>query len=723
MSFRATISRLPLVGSAIAKSMGWQNAMFGDITDGGGGVAADLARPYARSAWVRSAIDFVADPISSRPLLITADRRGGDVVIDHPELTNFLERPARNCGGILNRADFIKATAGWMKLKGQAFWILDDTWDTPRTRKSPLILARPDEMHAIYDGKELMGWTWSNAKGVKSALIPEQVIHLKLWNPYDDVLGLSEWEAAMISAQSDYAAGVFAKNLSQNNGDRGPYVVGKGGMFTDEQVKQVSAQLRQKRELGRRGEFRAAFIPADVDIKEPSINAVDSAYVAQRLENRKEIYAAFGVPASFADAQASYSIGSASDRFRLIEDTCMPLAAKIADAFEIVCTRLLGKKQTVFVEFDWDSHSTMQAVRAERFDIATKAVDRGMPWHEASEYFGLKIPRFAGDEVGRIPFNLTEIGEEQEDRGQESEVSEEPVEDPVAELEQLFAARSQAPCGCSAKAANPGEAWQRIHKAREPWEKKFASTIRRHVMDARGETLRKIAAANAAASIPGAETKGLLLDALSLVFDLASWLPDWTKSLTTISRTAMETAGFEVWKDELDRDDPLEMPAAEVITATKQRENLISQAGVKIHGDIRKEIEQAINDGDTLDEIAKRIKSKFAGISDQRAMTIARTETTYSYETGRHIRFQQAGVEWTQWLTVNDGEDRHPSYSGLHNQIRPMDEPFTLYGNVTMRYPGDPDGPPSEIINCRCVRVAVLGPDPAGTNNDDSVPY
>lgn len=718
MTLRTTISKLPIIGPAIAKSMGWQNAMFGDLL-GGSSKGGDLTRPYARSAWVRSAIDFVADPIAMRPLIITADARGGDVVITDAALVKFLERPARCRGGAINLTDFVKATAGWMKLKGQAFWIMDDTWDSPRGIKAPLILARPDEMHAIYDGRELLGWSWTNAGGVKASLIPEQVVHIKLWNPYDDVIGLSEWEGAMIAAESDYAAGMFAKNLAQNNGDRGPYVIGKGGVFTDEQIKQVSAQLRAKREMGRAGEFRASFIPADVDIKEPAINAVDAAYVSQRLENRKEIYAAFGVPPSFADAQASYSIGSASDRFRLIEDTCMPLAAKIADALEMVCGRFLGRDKTIFVTFDWDSHSTMQAVRAERFDIATKAVDRGMPWHEASEYFQLKLPRFAGDDVGRVPFNLQEIqdGETQDIR------EEEEIQDPVAELEQLFAGRSQAPCGCAAKVANPGEAWAKIHKAREPWEKKFTSTIRRHVMDARGETLRKIAAASAAASLPGAETKGSLLDALSLVFDLASWLPDWTRSLSTISRSAMETAGFEVWKDELDRDDPLEMPAAEVITATKQRENLISQAGIKIHGDIRKEIEQALNDGDTLEEIAKRIKSKFAGISDQRAMTIARTETTYSYETGRHIRFQQAGVEWTQWLTVNDGEDRHPSYSGLHNQIRPIDEPFTLYGNVTMRYPGDPEGPPSEIINCRCVRVAVMGPDPAGANNDDTVPY
>ena len=720
MTLRTTISKLPIIGPAIAKSMGWQNAMFGDLL-GGSSKGGDLTRPYARSAWVRSAIDFVADPIAMRPLIITADARGGDVVITDPALVKFLERPARCRGGAINLTDFIKATAGWMKLKGQAFWIMDDTWDSPRGIKAPLILARPDEMHAIYDGRELLGWSWTNAGGVKASLIPEQVIHIKLWNPYDDVIGLSEWEGAMIAAESDYAAGMFAKNLAQNNGDRGPYVIGKGGVFTDEQIKQVSAQLRAKREMGRAGEFRASFIPADVDIKEPAINAVDAAYVSQRLENRKEIYAAFGVPPSFADAQASYSIGSASDRFRLIEDTCMPLAAKIADALEMVCGRFLGRDKTIFVAFDWDSHSTMQAVRAERFDIATKAVDRGMPWHEASEYFQLKLPRFAGDEVGRIPFNLTEIGGDAEDRGQVSEGSEEETADPVAELEQLFASRSQAPCGCVAKGTDASEEWTRIHRAREPWEKKFQSSIRRMVMDARGETLRKISeAAQASKSL---ETKGEFWDAVSLVFDLSRWLPNWTKALSGISRNALETAGFEVWTEELGREDLLEMPPQQVIQAVRERELVLANAGAKIHEDIRKEIEQALNDGDTLDEVAKRIKSKFAGISDRRAMTIARTETTIAYETGRHIRFGQAGVEWTKWVTMNDGEDRHPSYSGLHNQVRPVDEPFTLYGSLTMRFPGDPNGPPSEVINCRCVRVAVLGPDTSGANNDDTVPY
>lgn len=702
----------------IAKSLGWQSAMFGDLLGGGSGSTGDLARPYARSAWVRSAIGFVAGPISMRPLIFTQDRRGGDLVIDDAALTTFWEKPARSAGGLMNRQDLIEATVGLIKLKGQCFWIMDDSWDSPRGSKNPLILARHDSMHAVKDGRELLGWIWTDANGGKNQLIPEQVIHHKFWNPYDDVLGLSEWEAAMIAAESDYAGGVFARNLAKNNGDRGPYVIGKGGVFTDEQIKQVSAQLRAKQDMGRRGEFRAAFLPADVDVKDPTVDAVDAAFVAQRLENRKEVYAAFGVPPSYADPQASYSIGSASDRFRLIEDTCMPLAAKIADGMEIVTSRFLGRGETVFVEFDWDSHSTMQQVRAERFETATKAVDRGMPWAQASEYFRLKLPRFPGDEKGRVPFNLTEV--ESESGMRDAEGEEETSADPVTDLEQLFAKAARTPCTCSAgDPPEPSAAWLRIHKARQPWEKKFKSASRRLIMAARAETLRNLADIEAVLGKSAVHKWG----ALDALFDLRKWLPDWTRALTSITRAALETAGFEVWKDELDRSDPLTMPAARILEVIRQREIKLADAGTKIHDAVRKEIETAISNGETMDEIRSRVKTAFNGISESRADMIARTETTTAYETARDIAFREAGVEWTQWLTMADLGDRHPSYAGLHNQIRAIDEPFTIYGELTLRYPGDPDGPPAEVINCRCVRIAVMGPDTAGTNNDPTLPY
>jgi uncharacterized protein with gpF-like domain len=242
-------------------------------------------------------------------------------------------------------------------------------------------------------------------------------------------------------------------------------------------------------------------------------------------------------------------------------------------------------------------------------------------------------------------------------------------------------------------------------------------------MQARAESLRKVADIEAM----GLSQKELVQkwNALDLIFDLSKWLPDWTRSLLGISRAAMEAAGFEVWTDELERTDPLTMPAQGVLAAIEDRQNKISGAGEKIHADLRKELGEAIAQGETMDEIKARIRKTFNDMSENRVEMIARTETTVAYETARDLTFREAGIEWTQWLTMADNGDRHPSYSGLHEQIRAIDEPFTIYGNLTLRFPGDPEGPAAEVINCRCIRVAVMGPDPADIEGNDpnAAPY
>lgn len=699
----------------LARSLGWETTMFGDLLDGGGAAAAELTQPYKRSAWVRSAIQFVSAPISMRPLIITADKRGGDVRVDDPALTAFWEKPARNAGGPLSRQDFVEALVGLLKLKGQAFLVMDETWFAPRAKRNPLWLAKPAHMHAVIDGGELIGWVLTDQRGKSAALTLDQVIQIKFWNPYDDILGLSEWEAAMIAAASDYAAGNFAMNLAKNNGDRGPFVIGKGGMFSDEQIVQITAQLRAKRELNRRGDFRAAFIPGDVEVQDPAINAVDSAYVTQRLENRKEIYAAFGVPMSFADAQASYSIGSASDRFRLIEDTCMPLGAKLCEAFETVSMRFLADRRTLFVEFDWDSHSTMQQVRAERFETATKAVDRGMPWAKASDYFALKLPRFTGDDVGRIPFSMQEI-----ERDAPPGPADPPEPDPVEDLEKLFRARSLAkatPETPRQLTAKDMAAWKRVHKHRAPWEKKYKSRISRLLMDARGETLRNIAA------LPEEKSVAKSFDVLDIIFGLDAWLADWVRGLGGISRAALDAATQELWSEELLRDDPLTLPAAQVSEALRVRENRIMGAGEKVWESIKNEIQAGIDAGDTTDELADRVRSKFSELDKGRALVIAKTETTAIYETGRDMVFHLAGVTHTQWLTSGLGNERL-SHLGANHQIREMGKAF-LVGGYELYYPGDPEAPPKEVINCNCVRVAVANPEGGDIqgNDDDEIPY
>ena len=697
----------------------WENVL------GGGSARAELTRPYANSVWVRAAIGFVAQPITAVPLVFSRDKRGGDEVIDDPELTAFWERPARTRGGLMARADFIEATVAWLKMRGEAFWLMDDTWLSRRAKKSPLILARPQDMREIlmHRTRELAGWAWSDASGRRETLIPEQVVHLKYFNPYDEIRGLAEWEAAKVAADSDYAAGVFARNLMSNNGDRGPYVIAKAGTPSSEQQKQIVSMLRQKRELSRRGDFRPVFLTADVEVQEPGMQAVDTAYVAQRLENRHEIYAAFGVPMSFAEVMASYSVGSASDRYRLIEDTCQPMGAKLCDGVEQVSAMFKG--ESLFAEFDWDEHSTMQAVRAERVDSAAKLVDRGMPWKDASDYLRLRMPRFKGDDVGRVPFNLEEIGREEEKP--EPTPAPAATEDPVEELTKLIrtmpvaAAAPGCGCGCGAKAAG-GEVnkqWERIQKARRPWEKKIQGKVSRLLMDARAETLRKLAAATA-----GEEKSVKSIDVLSVIFDLGEWLPKWIETISKVDRAALLQAGAELWKDELEKDDPLVLPSEKVKLAIAIRENRLRDAGTKVWSRVRADLDAAVASGATNAELAAAIKKSFAGIDAARSNTIAATEITAVYETGRDMTFREAGIGFTQWLHSGLSDHARPTHMAANGQIREMGEPFDI-GGVPMMFPGDPEAPAEEVINCRCVRIAVAGPDQDDIegNDNDEIPY
>jgi phage portal protein BeeE len=286
-----------------------------------------LYAPYKQSAWVQRAIKKVAGPISAVNLHFTLDGRA----FAGSGLETFWRSPAAG----MTREEFLEATIGWLKLAGEAFWILDDTslapFPTPvfdpvyhpnpgsnprpdAQALAPLVVARPDRMtHLVRDG-ELVGWQYIDGAGRHIPLLPEQVVQTKAWNPYDDWRGLAELHSCHDAAEADYLAGKFNLNLMRSNGDQGVYVIAKEPP-TDTQRQQIIDQLREKRELAQRGVFKPLFLTGDMQIEDARIKTPDADFVANRLENRHEIFLALGVPPSMADVRAAYSIGSASDWF------------------------------------------------------------------------------------------------------------------------------------------------------------------------------------------------------------------------------------------------------------------------------------------------------------------------------------------------------------------------------------------------------------------------
>ncbi len=329
-----------------------------------------MYRAFEQSTWVMRAIKKIAGPIAAVELHFT---REGQRFHD-AELEVFWEMP----GAGLSRTDLIEATVGWLKLEGEAFWLLDDSWlaalgphtpgSNPAGPATPIQMARPDRMRHVVKNGELEGWEYVDGAGRRALLLPEQVIQLKLWNPYSDFRGMAELKPCRDAAEADFLAGKFNLNLMRNYGVQGAYVIAKNGLPLDGQRQQIIDQIREKRELAQRGVFKPVFLDGDITIEDPKIRVPDGDFIAARLQNRHEVFIAMGVPPSMADVKASYSIGSASDWFMLIAETCIPLGEKICQAINQVLRR--QGTGDVRASFDWDEHPVVQAVRRERADTA-----------------------------------------------------------------------------------------------------------------------------------------------------------------------------------------------------------------------------------------------------------------------------------------------------------------------------------------------------------------
>ena len=752
--------RLPgAVGRTSVASMQWTHGLDVEAAQG------CLVEPYKRSAWVQGAIKKISGPVASvavdfysaesgysgigqvpaggrsqgKRYLTGRGRMGncGGCEVKLPVLEQFLRSPMRRMGW----SDIVEATIGWRKMAGESFWILPDSVLLPFPEAKAgvqVVLARPDRMRHVVDGGEIAGWVFTDKAGRSWNLLPEQVIQLARWNPYDEFRGLSEFEACRMAAESDWMAGRFAKNLMGNNGDTGPYIVAKAGVPSDEQRQQILADLRGKRAAQQRGDFRPVFLTGDISVEDPQVRSVDAAFIAGRIENRHEIAAALGVPPSMFDVKAAYSIGSASDFYQLILNTCVPEGDKICDGLVELARRLTGIEVEAFL--DWDEHPVFQEVRKERLSSVDTLWTKGVPLGVVDEYLGLGLPDFPGKDVGYLPFGVAPVdgGQvpavdpavdpalgEPADPGEEMPVGGDVCPTPTGPgagtavmmeaLRARVAAVEDGCCGwdvedCVVRGRDPKEIaqWKDLMAKRRGTVRLYEGKLGKVAMAARAETLRRL------------ELHGPVLLALNgvkraagadFVFDLVKFRSGLLTAMRGAAESALQTAGEHLY-GEIGRDEAWRMPAPRALEFFKSRENKLANVADGIHEDVMGTLDEGLRDGDTMAQLAGRVRAQFNEFTSGRALTIARTETGAAFGVARDQAMRDAGIPFKRWLTSGNSKVRL-AHKQMNGAIVPAGEKFVVAdpkgGEVDeVDHPGDPDGLPWNVINCACVCVPSL---------------
>lgn len=175
---------------------------------------------------------------------------------------------------------------------------------------------------------------------------------------------------------------------------------------------------------------------------------------------------------------------------------------------------------------------------------------------------------------------------------------------------------------------------------------------------------------------------------------------------------------------EIDIDEPAPPPSihvepsdelkAEVSKWLKQRRvGVWNRVGSTTRNRIRKSIEAGIAEGESFDQMEKRLGRALKTHSRYARRRIARTETTSSMNFGQQAERADLGIDSKEWVATKDSRTRGVDPSDLFNHISAdgqavaNDQPFVVSGQ-SLLFPGDGSlgASAGNLIHCRCTAVA-----------------
>ena len=237
-------------------------------------------------------------------------------------------------------------------------------------------------------------------------------------------------------------------------------------------------------------------------------------------------------------------------------------------------------------------------------------------------------------------------------------------------------------------------------KALAPREARMRQALKQLFAEQEKDVLRRLSAEKAL-------TKG----AADSPFDLAKWIRLFKLRLSPQIRLTLAEAGRDAMND-LNIGVSFDVSEPQVLNYMRDRENKIKGVVEKTFDDLKRDISEGIDAGESIDKIAARVQERMGPIADGRATMIARTEVIGASNGGKVLAWKQSGVvtgkRWLASTSHMGADDPNPvreSHVEAHGQEVKIDEDFSV-GNGEGKAPGQ-IGLPEEDINCRCTMLAV----------------
>lgn len=688
-----------------------------------GDVERNVREGYEKVTWVFRCVNAIAKRFARLPKVY---RRGdpdtGEIVRDHPLLPLFNVSPSslpqhRGSPDSVARYFWQRVAAQYLLSKRGAF--VEVIRRNGDNAPIALNLLPPGITYPVpgSGGTFLAGFE-VRVPGRERPLIlpPDDVLWVRDPHPLDPYMAQTPLEPLGLAIDSDWWAKLYNRAFLLNYGRPGMAIFVRGEIDDDD-----ADELKSRMTPGPGGAGRSAVIEtvaessdgtvvpgAGIDIVDFSKTPVDISWLEGRKANKDEILEGFALPESVAVGNASGRTFANADAeyvtFWL--DTMPDYTAGMLQPFDT-----LDGDPALFLGADFSGQREYQEVAAMRTKQGLEKLDKGGISPDEYRDVYENLPPMPGGNVLYLPANRLPLGGR-----------------PAAPADD----ERTATIGTHKVDASALDAVKRIGDRRwQVWESSVTGHLRGFFERQERVVVERLGSARVLRGTRHWEDKGGKRDHAgagskaidpAAVYDRDAWDvllvdlmdPLWRAILSDYGSVVLAQLAPDDEPDERSEDDVDAKADVEFDLTDPRVIEFLQERGRKIVGineTTRQAIVQAIAAGETagdgIRQIAARIRQVFAEASSLRARTIARTELLSASNEGSLDGARQSGVPDLRkmWLATSDDRtrDTHRDIDGAEVEL---EEAFDV-GGAAMLYPGDPAGPASETINCRCTLLYV----------------
>jgi HK97 family phage portal protein len=703
---------------------------------GGFGSAIDLtnrielgstARDFARSAAAYRCVDTISSNLSSVDLVVLR----GDEMDDQHEVARFWNTGAPGSSvsqRVIRRTAFAQA-----EIRGESFTYLD----RGPAGTGPIMAAAPiyDEIDVLVEGREdapllsqLRGYTVRHGNQ-RIPLLPSEVLWLRYPHPTKQWHALAPWAAAMPAVELDSYARAW--QLGEFKNGARPGMVIYLGDLSEEAYTRTVADYRTTVE-GAHNAGKALLVASNaedsqVQSQQPSVSRLsltpaEMSYLESRAHNDADVFLAFGIRPDYFRGQSTYEnqraakvalwsdllLGKMDDLGSELDRQLLPDPGELA-AFDVSRIDALSENtDAIFARAVSIAGSDVLTIDEVRQSIDFEPLPGGIGAVTITPYRAVNgaaaAPVAAADRFER---RAVAVGGRVR-LARRKPPRKDGVQPPRKILKPTRIDRFYTQHERVGRAAVRRLAEKQLRVVLRNLDKLRTSQVagwaehRGHVQLSQ----ERIAQGGGLDPLPAWTGRTFTLPcsceriAADDVFDVNYWRQRTEVELDAFMHgvwdgaAALTADGLNVDGDRFADRVQAQLQArsyelaAHVTTTTRQ----VLDSGL---------LEATADEGWSIDTARQAIVDTFDDVSGYRAETIARTEVVGGFNRASYEVAASSGLNVTrEWHTAGDERVRD-SHRRLHGERVGLGE---RYSNGLL-CPGDANGPPSEVIRCRCVEL------------------